>query len=299
VTINDALETQVRGVNNSGEIVGFYRRAGDSCEPGVATSVQVPNCRVHGFKIVNGTLTELMVPGSLSTAITGVNDYGDLVGYYTKIVSGCHVPMEHGFIWLHENVIKTIDYGRGVTNFCGTDSLWTVPFGINRAGTVIGAIWSSYEAMTSTGFAWKNGTFANMNPGGTPTGVFGIANRGAIVGATWRIFGSIPMWVGYMKAGGDEDFFTISQDNSWTTGVNNSFDIVGFGVYGNGFFAKHIELNEGTNDSREVDPVFLPLQFPGAVSTYPFGLNDQRAAVGAYIAMATGQVRGFVAAPTF
>lgn len=298
VNVPGAAETQVRGVNNYGMIVGFYRRATDACISEIATSVQVPNCDLHGFKIVNGVLTRLMVPGSISTAITGVNDYGDLVGYYTRMEDSCPVPMQHGFIWYHQNVVKTIDYGRDITNFCGTDSLWTVPFGINRAGTVVGTVWSPYNAMPSGGFVWKNSVFSNMNPGGDGSGVFGIANRGTIVGATYRTYGLIPMWVGYMKAGTDEDFFARAQDDTWATGVNNSVDITGWGMYGAGFFAKHIELNEGPNDA-EVQPVFLNVNYPGAAGTFPMGLNDQRAVVGAYTDMATGQIHGFVAAPTF
>ena len=302
VNITGAAETQVRGVNNLGEIVGFYRLATAACIPEVPLNLQVPNCNVRGFKIVNGVLTKLMVPGSISTAIMGVNDYGDLVGYYTKMVTGCTVPMQHGFIWYHQNVVKTIDYP-GVTGFCGTDSLWTVPFGINRAGTVVGAVWSTYSAMPSGGFVWKNGTFSVMDLGEpgycySCTGVYGIANSGVIVGTAWRSFGLIPMWVGYMKQASDQDFFLRTQDDTWATGVNNTVDIIGYGVYGVGFFAKHIELNEGTNDAKEVVPQLINVMYPGAPSTWPFGMNDQRAIVGTYRDEA-GLYHGFMAAPTF
>jgi hypothetical protein len=70
--IAGATETQVRGVNSSGEIVGFYKTT--SC---VENHIQFPTCPVHGFKIVNGVLTKLLVPNSTWTAIMGVNDYGD------------------------------------------------------------------------------------------------------------------------------------------------------------------------------------------------------------------------------
>ena len=64
INIPGATETQVRGVNSSGEIVGFYKTT--SC---VETVIQFPNCPVHGFKIVNGVLTKLLVPHSSWTAI--------------------------------------------------------------------------------------------------------------------------------------------------------------------------------------------------------------------------------------
>ena len=122
VNVPGAAATQARGINNNGEIVGFYQRSG--C---IDNNV-VPTCPAEGFKYVNGSYVKLMVPGAVSTAIMGVNDYGDLVGFYRK--SGGSL---HGFIWYHQNVVKTIDYPH---------SGWpTIPFGINKAGTVVGGIW--------------------------------------------------------------------------------------------------------------------------------------------------------------
>src|SRR5690348_18326844 len=89
IDIPGATETQVRGVNSSGEIVGFYKTT--SC---VETQIQFPNCPVQGFKIVNGVLTKLLVADSTWTAIMGVNDYGDLVGYAATTDTGAH-----GFLW--------------------------------------------------------------------------------------------------------------------------------------------------------------------------------------------------------
>src|SRR5512138_2586159 len=74
INVPGALETQVRGVNNYGEIVGFYRPSTSVCLSGVSSNPQVPICGTRGFKIVNGVLTKVNVPGATSTAITGVND---------------------------------------------------------------------------------------------------------------------------------------------------------------------------------------------------------------------------------
>jgi len=118
--------------------VGFYKTT--ACAD---YDIKVPNCPTKGFKYVNGTYIKLMVPGSVTTAIMGVNDYGDLVGFYSKMVSGCSNPVFHGFIWYHQNVVKTIDYpGSDVCNtYPNNVSGSTVPFGINKAGTVVGGLW--------------------------------------------------------------------------------------------------------------------------------------------------------------
>jgi len=55
VTINvlGAQETEVRGINNYGEIVGFYRPSTSTCLQ-IPANPQVPVCTTRGFKIVNG-----------------------------------------------------------------------------------------------------------------------------------------------------------------------------------------------------------------------------------------------------
>jgi hypothetical protein len=302
VTINvpGALETEVRGVNNYGEIVGFYRPSTSVCLSEVATNRQVPTCGTRGFKIINGVLTKLNVPGATSTAIMGVNDYGDLVGFYLKPQAGCPSGIYHGFVWYHQNVIKTLDFPNA-TGFCGSDAGWTVPMGISRGGTVAGAIWYAFNGQPSGGFVWSNGAYHHMNIGWSGgctscNGVYGVSGMGKLVGTTWYILDQIPLWTGFFKEGADEDFFQLTQDDTFTTAVNDKTDIAGYGVYGNGFFAKHIELNEGTNDTNEVQPYFISLM--AGSSTYPFGMNDQRVVVGAYYDE-DGIVHGFVATPKF
>jgi hypothetical protein len=88
----------------------------------------------------------------------------------------------------------------------------------------------------------------------------------------------------------------MTQDDTCTTAVNDKTDIADYGTYGNGFLAKHIELNEGPNDAKEVQPSFINLM--ASMATYPYGMNDQRVVVGAYY-NEDGVVHGFVATPNF
>jgi hypothetical protein len=74
----------------------------------------------------------------------------------------------------------------------------------------------------------------------------------------------------------DEDFFTFPLSGTSNgccdttgTGVNNNVDMIGFGggiglsgQVGRGWFTKHIEWNEGTNDAVEVTPSFISVAFP-------------------------------------
>jgi hypothetical protein len=61
--------TQALGVNDLGEIVGFYvDAAGDQ----------------HGYIDNGGVFTSFDPPDSASTTINGINDKGDIVGFYTN-----------------------------------------------------------------------------------------------------------------------------------------------------------------------------------------------------------------------
>ncbi len=301
VDVPGSVETQVRGINNAGVIVGFYRLPDASCIPFAPNMVQVTPCDQRGFRIVNGKLTTIMVPGSLSTAIMGVNDAGDMVGYYSKTSEACIVE-QHAFIWTHHNVIKQFDYPDW-TGFCGTDALWTMPFAIDNAGTVVGTVWSPLDGYPSGGFIYKNGAFSSMNPAGIAGGCFtcttisGISAGGLMVGTAYRDPGLIPMWTGFMKRGDQEVFFNRTQDDTWATGVNSLGDVVGYGVYGAGFFIDHLKryLHAG---STIVDPALIPIGYPGGVGTYPFAVNNRRIVVGSYMAV-DGTLHGFVAVPRF
>jgi PEP-CTERM motif len=61
--------TQALGVNDEGEIVGFYLDAGGN---------------QHGYIDNGGVFTSFDPPGSASTTINGINDKGDIVGFYTN-----------------------------------------------------------------------------------------------------------------------------------------------------------------------------------------------------------------------
>ncbi len=283
INVPGAAATEARGINTSGEIVGFYKSA--SCTD---YDVKVPNCPTHGFKYVNGSYIKLMVPNSVSTAIMGVNDLGDLVGFYTKADGS-----KHGFIWFHQNVVQTIDYPNPPSG------LNTIPFGINKAGTIVGGLWSinSNGTFPGGGWVWVNGKFSNMDPS-RPNGVApccwsvnGIANSGVLTGELFQD----DFFEAWFKAGTDEDFYMKNGD-SFGTGVNSGHDVVGYTSL-SGWFARNIEANEGTNDSTETTPSFITVMFPNSQATVPFGLNNLRGVVGIY-ADSSGQ-HGFLAKPNF
>jgi len=316
INVPGATSTEARGINNNGEIVGFYVIA--ACVE-QRQSMEVPTCPTHGFKLVNGRYIELMVPTSFRTAIMGVNDYGDLVGFYVTSELTCSSSVYHGFIWYHTNAVRKLDYPG--TDVCPTSSsaAITVPFGINKAGIVVGGVWGigPNSSFPDRGWVWRNGTFSTMNPTlpGNPAGaccwsVTGISNTGVLAGLLFQS----DFWQAWMKAGTDQDFFTYPTVNqccdTTATGVNSAVDMIGFDggpssfSAGNGWFTKHIELNE-VNDT-EVKPSFIKMAYPGQTNiqppgplpTFPFGINDARGVVGTYFDT-NNQQHGFLAKPNF
>jgi hypothetical protein len=286
INVPGAVATEARGINNNGEIVGFYKTV--ACQD---YDIKVPSCPTKGFKYVNGKFVKLMVPNSTSTAIMGVNDLGDLVGFYTQSNGS-----KHGFIWFHQNVVRTIDFP---TPPSGTS---TVPFGINKVGTVVGGLWvikPNFGTFAERGWVWVNGKFSNMNPippdnaGTCCWSVNGIANSGVIVGQVFHA----DFNQAWYKAGTDEDFFTDPGPtccDTFATGVNSNNDMVGQ----EGWFVKNIEAGEGSGDAPESVPHFIMVKFPNSVITIPFGLNNARAVVGSYTDSA-GKLHGFMAKANF
>lgn len=103
------LNSQATGVNNSGEVVGFYQydKMGD----------------FSAFMDVNGTITSFQAFDSASTQALGVNDLGEIVGDY---IDGAGVM--HGFL----------DNAGMFTSLDPTGSTATTINGINDQGTVVG-----------------------------------------------------------------------------------------------------------------------------------------------------------------
>jgi hypothetical protein len=102
------FNSQATGVNNSGEVVGFYQNAAGD---------------FSAFMDVAGTITSFQFPGSLSTQALGVNNLGEIVGDYLDAGG-----VMHGFL----------DNLGAFTTLDPTGSTATTINGINDQGTVVG-----------------------------------------------------------------------------------------------------------------------------------------------------------------
>lgn len=276
-----AAATVARAINNSGEVVGFYQTT--SCSN---YDLNVPDCPTAGFKLVNSQFTTVMVENSTSTAVNGVNDLGDMVGFYTNADG-----TRHGFIWFHTGIVETIDNPGTIYS--------TIPMAINKAGTVVGGNWSIGQSGTFSegGWVWRNGAFTALNPGGSSNGtccqsVNGVSNSGLFAGQVFlRDF-----WRSWFKGGTDLDFWQFKAGDTFGTALDTSGDVTGYSSGNGAWFAPRIESKEGTGDKEAL--TFKVVSYPGSQSTQPFGMNDSRYLAGSYFDSA-GNRHGFIASPTF
>lgn len=142
--------TSAYGINDAGEIVGAFQATGASFPAGflysggVYTTLTNPlattytlatdinNLRQivgnydsnHGFLYSGGAYTSIDFPGAASTAVSGINDAGQIIGTYVDTSGN-----EHGFVLTGGNFL-TMDEPRATTA--------TVPTGINNLGQVAG-----------------------------------------------------------------------------------------------------------------------------------------------------------------
>jgi YVTN family beta-propeller protein/probable HAF family extracellular repeat protein len=187
--------TEVREINNSGEMAGRYIDTENvihafTLNSHTFTNIDVPGAtqtaawgindygdvvgryfdpvanRDHGFLLHNGTYTIIDPPGTTETFALGINNQGQIVGYYND--STGHT---HGFL-LSNGVYTTIDFpGSNLTEVLKT----------NNFGTQVGIYLDSSNV--EHGFQLQNGTFTTIDvPGAVYTEVYGINNGGQIVG---------------------------------------------------------------------------------------------------------------------
>jgi hypothetical protein len=102
------FNSQATGVNNAGDVVGFYQPTGTT---------------FSGFEDIGGTLTNITVPGSVSTQALGINNLGEIVGDYS-LANG--------------DMFGFLDVGGTFTTLDPFGSTAVTANGINDAGHIVG-----------------------------------------------------------------------------------------------------------------------------------------------------------------
>ena len=158
-----------------------------------------------------GKFTAINFPKSLGTEALGINDKGDVVGFYLDSTSTQHAFVKKGAKYTSFDV-------KGDT----TSTAW----GINNAGqiAVFAVNGSTYESFIYNGKTFKK--VSDPSAGSSGTIIRSVNNKGDAAGAYFDDSGAT---VGFLRHGGE--FFDLKDPKGTVStrpdGVNDTLEIVG------------------------------------------------------------------------
>ena len=232
-----AFATYPRGINQSGQVAGFYQAVGGQGHAYLETA--------SGFRTIEP-------PSVKSSYAEGINDAGMAVGGYC-IVSYCPLDgAEHAFIY---------DHGKFTTLNYPEPGSRTAAYGINNLGEVVGGYCPTRNlncggnlSPSNHAFKYSEGQYTTVDyPGALSTEAFAINDSGDIVGYYLDNRGLH----GFLYGGGV--FRTNDVPNSGYTiplGINNAGQVAGVYtdqnaithgyIYQNGVFYTKIDVPGST-----------------------------------------------------
>lgn len=260
IDVPDTFRTIATGINSAGIIVGMYYDESDA--------------DWHGFRLANGTYTTIDVPNGHTTFPSGINDSGAIVGTYTD-----NTGHNHGFLLVGDS-FTTIDVPGAVQ---------TSANGINNHGDIVGSYFGfgvdfGIPGVLSFnwGFLLSGGTFTTIPAESYNTHLYGINDRGAIVGSR-----------------NDDESFLLSDHTITTIIIPGSFLTISAGLNNHDVIAGSQWIDQGIHRGFLLsDGVYTTgIQVPGSFSTDLIGINDLGTLVGEYSDI-NHRGHGFVATPT-
>ncbi len=254
-----ATTSAVRGINNTGQIVGTFRDAGG---------------KWHGYlRTAESVFTTIDVLDATETDAFGINVAGQIVGVF-KDGSG----KWHGYLRTAGGTFTTID---------APGAMETTANGINDAGQIVGTFrdagskWHGY-------LRTAQGAVTTIDvPGATRTFALGISAAGQIVG---NFTDADNKFHGFLRTSGGT-FTTIDAPGATMTaalGINAAGQVAGHFQDAGGKYYGYLRASGGT---------FTTFDAPGATRTYAYGINAAGQIVGAFTD-AGGKEHGYIASPT-
>jgi uncharacterized membrane protein len=205
-------------------------------------------------------------PGSVQTEAQGVNDQGQVVGFYNASNGFL------GFIWKHGSFDTIV--------VPGSFPFSTSPSGINNLGQVVGS-YNGLSDFAEHGFLLTGSVITTIDcPGATGTLAFGINDLGQIVGscsyptACTSCNPFVPAGThGFVSNGGSFSLFDFpGARQTSATGINNSGQIVGY----------YVGSDQADHGFFLIGGIFTGVDFPGGNNTHPTGINNAGQIVGAF-----------------
>jgi hypothetical protein len=282
---NDRTFNQLLGINNNGRIAGYFG-IGMPGHPNKGYTINAP----YG----QGDFRSENFPHSVQTQVTGLNDNGVQVGFYSTQDNKSGI--NNNFGWYFNGSFHRVVFPTGNNNKPTTDQL----LGVNDHDVAVGFYLNGSGVSRGYTFNIKNGHFAMVTEPGAPTGGRAPALSANAINDAGDVVGS------YATSGGMTDAFIKLAGGAFhkiavpgasetvAAGVNDNDTVVGFYVDGTGSSATthgFIWRIGGGLTTNVDDP-------NGIGATTLNGINNEGDIVGFYTDSA-GNTDGLLAFPAF
>ncbi len=249
------------------------------------------------------TFARINVPGAADTVASGINNAGQIVGWYQDQSGVQNAFLDNngafttlggqwtfaqgindrgqitGYYWDAAGYERSFLYSSGVFTNIGTPGYFAQ--GINNAGQIVGYyVQPGTGTDAAQGFLYNNGTITLTNvPGAATTKFYGINNAGQIVGAASTTGGTFANG-GFLYSNGIFTPITASTTATATVplGINDQGQIVGY--YNNPSPPNGGPASVGPNGFLDTNGVFTTIDVPNAYWNEATGINNAGQVVG-------------------
>lgn len=281
---NDVTFNQLLGINNEGVIAGYFG-SGAAGQPNKGYELLPP----YGQQsYVNENF-----PGSAQTQVTGLNDKGVTVGFWSSMNNANLVDANFGFYRLANHVIRKVDFPTGDNASPPVNQL----LGVNNHDIAVGFYTNGGGSNRGYTYNIKTGKFARVQVPGFPGGTAGPSLTAAAINDNGDVAGF------YTGNNGETNAFLARSRGKFLTldypgasatqafGVNNHDEIVGAYTDGTGSAAAMHGFTWTPGGG------FATVDDPNGVGTTTInGVNNEGDLVGFYVDSA-GNTDGFLAEP--
>jgi len=277
---NDLTFNQLLGINNNGVIAGYFG-SGAQGHPNKGYQLFPP--------FAQGNYVNENFPGSVQTQVTGINDKGDTVGFWSSMNNANQVNDNHGFYKLRGHNPHTADFPTGSPATPPVDQL----LGINNSDVAVGFYTDANGINHGYKYNIKANHYSTVTDPNAPTASLtatAINNNRDIAGFyTNPATGNTD---GFLKYRGQ--FTDLAYPGAAATmalGVNDRDEVVGVATVGSGSTAAMHGFTWTPGGG------FVTVDDPNGIGTTTInGVNDEGDLVGFYVD-GNGNTDGFAAAP--
>jgi hypothetical protein len=258
---NDLTFNQLLGINNSGEIAGYFG-IGSSTHPNKGYTLEPPYTQAN--------FTNENFPGSFQTQVTGLNNSGQTVGFWADTAGD-----NFGWVKSGVNFIQVVDPSTppSAPGVAIVNQLLGINDHNQAAGFYVDANGDSHGYVYNV----ANGTFTAINvTGATTVTATGINNSGVVSGFFTATNGNTLGFLENVNGTGLVTFEVPGSTNTMFLGLNNMGQEVG--TYIDSMGVMHGLLF--TTATQTVTNVDDPM---GLGTTTINGLNDKGQLVGFYV----------------